>query len=102
MIYTDERLVGFAYATHRRKQVFGRDEIARLRRVRLVAQRMKAGDYMAAPAQEAAAFRRSRPQRMAFHRKPHRLSNANDSTVRVCLHSSNLIASELYHSRALR
>jgi len=81
VIYSQQRLIRFAYATHRREQIFRRCKVARLRPVSAVRQGVHIGNQTVFAAQQAAAFRRPRPDGVFFDCQSHLICYANKSAA---------------------
>ena len=81
VIDSQQRLIRFAYATHRREQIFRRCEVARLRSVSAVRQRVHIGNQAVFAAQQTAAFRRPRPDGVLFDCQSHLVCYANKSAA---------------------
>ena len=77
VIDSQQRLIRLAYATHRREQIFRRCEVARFRSVSAVRQWMKISDQTVFAAQQAAAFRRPRPDGVLLDCQSHLIRYVN-------------------------
>lgn len=81
-----QSLAGFAYAPHRREQLFGRREIPGLRFVGVVPKLMNIGNQAVTTAEQAAAFRRVLTPRVLFYRCNDRVCDLNEPGAQsVCL-----------------
>src|SRR5678815_3564206 len=91
VINPQQRLARLAYATHRRKQLFGRREVTRLGFVGVVTKLVYVGNQTIAAAEQAAAFRWMLATRVVCYRSGDRVSDLNSLTVQQTSSASTSI-----------